>query len=158
MTKYGMIQQNIIRQRVLSEEKSGKIHTRDLEDCNPRLAHAHMFYPFVCLSLNVETIRSWEIYFNNQNSVLSLYHCHLNVGSCVVIKLQLFKHSSSPLRLKEMQGQRSGCIISHLEEDSVKCQDNRMCPTFPFTCPVTYVSYWIFVWSSQMFINSVLRS
>lgn len=87
-----------------------------------------------------------------------MYHCHLNVGSCVVIKLQLFKHSSSPLRLKEMQGQRSGCIMFDLEEDGIKCQDRRMCPILPFSCPVTYVSCWIFVWLSQMFIKLVLRS
>ena len=41
------------------------------------------------------------------------------MGSCVIIKLQLFKHSSSPLRLKEMQGQLSGCITFDLEEDGV---------------------------------------
>ena len=87
-----------------------------------------------------------------------MYHCHLNMGSCVVIKLQLFKHSSSPLRLKEVQSQRSGCITFDLEEDGVMCQDRRMCPILPFSCPVTYVSSWIFVWLSQMFIKLVLRS
>ena len=87
-----------------------------------------------------------------------MYHCHLNVGSCVVIKLQLFKHSSSPLRLKEVQSQRSGCITFDLEEDGVKCHDRRMRPILPFSCPITYVNCWIFVWLFQMSITLVLRS
>lgn len=99
---------------------------RGLEDCHPRLTHARVFYPFFCLSLNVKTIRSPEVYFNNQNSVHSLYHFHLNVGSSVVIKLQLFKHSSSPLRLKNTPSQLSRCIMYDLEEDGVTCQESRM--------------------------------